>query len=259
MEHLINFLKIFLITVILSSNIKAKDIEFSIFELTVIAQKIYKNECANKLKYLVYWNKHERFASVGIGHFIWYPKDVEKKFDESFPKLLRFMQHQGVILPKWLKEVKVNPWNSKEQMQNDPRSNELREFLQQTISIQALFLANRINNALPKILNTIDQSRHDYIIKMFDNIANEKNGYYLLIDYVNFKGEGIKPSETYNSQGWGLLQVLECMTQTAKPKIEFSRCAKKILKRRVENAPEKKHEKKWLKGWFKRINTYTQD
>ncbi len=257
MEHLINILKLLLITSLLFSTLKAKDIDFSIFELTSIAQKIYQNECAGKLKYLVHWNENEAFASVGIGHFIWYPKGVEQRFEESFPKLLSFMVHQGMSIPKWLETTYHNPWKTKEEMIKDTRADELREFLQQSISMQTLFLANRINKALPKILNATDVSRHDKITKMFNYVANEKNGYYLLIDYVNFKGEGIKVSERYKNQGWGLLQVLECMNKTATPKKEFARCAKKTLQQRVNNSPEENNEKRWLKGWFKRINTYT--
>jgi hypothetical protein len=48
------------------------------------------------------------------------------------------------------------------------------------------------------------------------------------------------------------------MQETIKPKIEFARCAKKVLTQRVENAPKDKNETKWLKGWFKRIDTYTK-
>ena len=257
MEYHINFLKLLFIILLFFSNAKAKDIEFSIFELTSIAQKIYQNECGGKLEYLVYWNENEPFASVGVGHFIWYPKGVEKKFEESFPKLLIFMVHQGISIPKWLETTQYNPWASKEEMLKDPRSDELREFLQQTISIQTFFLARRINEALPKILNATDTSRHDKIRKMFDYVANEKGGYYLLIDYVNFKGEGIKLSERYKNQGWGLLQVLECMNKTANPQKEFARCAKKVLQLRVDNSPKENHEKRWLKGWIKRIDTYT--
>jgi hypothetical protein len=206
----------------------------------------------------VYWNDNEQFASVGIGHFIWYPKGIEKKFDESFPKLLQFMSYQGVILPDWLKTIPPNPWKSKEEMLDDPRSTELRKFLQQTITVQALFLAKRLNNALPKILDETDPSKHKRITKMFNLVANEERGYYLLLDYVNFKGEGIKQSERYNGQGWGLLQVLECMEDTLNPKADFANCAKKVLTRRMKNSPTQKHEEKWLKGWFKRINTYTK-
>ena len=119
-------------------------------------------------------------------------------------------------------------------------------------------MAKRINQALPKILNSTDESRHDRITKMFDTVANEEGGYYLLIDYVNFKGEGVKKTERYDGQGWGLLQVLECMNDTTNPKAEFARCAKKVLTKRVENSPKVRNEEKWLKGWFKRIDTYTK-
>ncbi len=258
MEYRINFIKLALIASLFLTGIKAKDIEFSIFELTTIAQKIYQNECSSRLDYLVYWNDAECFASVGIGHFIWYPTLVNKKFDESFPKLLTFMKHQGVLMPKWLKDAEFCPWDSNEEMQKDPRADELREFLQQTISIQAFFMARRINKALPKILNATDESRHDRITKMFDKVANEEGGYYLLIDYVNFKGEGVKTTERYSGQGWGLLQVLECMSDTENPKAEFARCAKKVLTQRIENSPKARNEQKWLKGWFKRIDTYTK-
>ena len=258
MEYRIYFIKLALIASLFLTGVKAKDIEFSIFELTAIAQKIYQNECSSRLDYLVYWNESECFASVGIGHFIWYPQLVNKKFDESFPKLLTFMKHQGVLMPQWLKDAEFCPWDSNEEMQKDPRADELREFLQQTISIQAFFMARRINKALPKILNATEDSRHDKITKMFDAVANEEGGYYLLIDYVNFKGEGVKKTERYNGKGWGLLQVLECMRDTTNSKAEFARCAKKVLIRRVENSPKERNEKKWLKGWIKRIDTYTK-
>ncbi|MCH9812892.1 MAG: hypothetical protein K0U47_02995, partial [Epsilonproteobacteria bacterium] len=143
MEHHITLLKTLLIALVFINQLSAKKIELSIFELTTIAQKIYHNECASKLDYLVFWSAHEEFASVGIGHFIWYPQGVEKKFDESFPKLLTYMKHQGILLPKWLEESNYCPWNNKEEMHKDPRSDILRQFLQQTISIQALFMAKR--------------------------------------------------------------------------------------------------------------------
>jgi hypothetical protein len=257
MEYHINLIKLLLIATLFTNQLKAKDIEFSIFELTTIAQKIYFNECSSKLKYLVYWNDAECFASIGIGHFIWYPEGKKKKFDESFPKLLTFMKHRGVILPSWLDDNTTNPWKNKQEMEKDPRSQELREFLQQTISIQAFFMARRINKALPKILTATDPSRHAKITDMFDKVANTDSGYYLLIDYVNFKGEGVKESERYAKKGWGLLQVLECMNDTTHPKQEFARCAKKVLAERVKNSPPERNETKWLKGWFTRINTYT--
>jgi hypothetical protein len=82
---------------------------------------------------------------------------------------------------------------------------------------------------------------------------------YCLVDYVNFKGEGIKPTERYNGQGWGLLQVLEEMqgypTGSAAT-AEFSRAASAVLTRRVQNAPAARGEQRWLAGWLNRCKTY---
>ena len=80
-----------------------------------------------------------------------------------------------------------------------------------------------------------------------------------MIDYVNFKGEGINDSETYNKKGWGLRQVLENMTgkeigNTALT--EFSNSAKSVLEQRVKNSDPKRNELKWLLGWKNRCETY---
>lgn len=37
-----------------------------------IGEKIWKNECAGSIEGLTNWKKGENFASLGIGHFIWY-------------------------------------------------------------------------------------------------------------------------------------------------------------------------------------------
>ena len=47
----------------------------------------------------------------------------------------------------------------------------------------------------------------------FDRVASSAMGCYALVDYVNFKGEGVLATERYAGQGWGLLQVLEGMSQ----------------------------------------------
>jgi len=40
-----------------------------------IGRKIWQNECAGTVEGLTSWNKGEDFASLGIGHFIWYPAE----------------------------------------------------------------------------------------------------------------------------------------------------------------------------------------
>ena len=42
-------------------------------ELQVIGDQIFKNEGGGNVNNLVHWNDGENFASMGIGHFTWYP------------------------------------------------------------------------------------------------------------------------------------------------------------------------------------------
>src|SRR5213596_1725997 len=67
-----------------------------------IGKRIWQNECNGTIAGLTSWNEGENFASLGIGHFIWYPKDVRGPFEESFPKLIRFISSRGAKLPKLL-------------------------------------------------------------------------------------------------------------------------------------------------------------
>ncbi len=48
-------------------------------------KRLWHNECAGTVEGLTSWNTGEDFASLGIGHFIWYPAGRRGPFDESFP------------------------------------------------------------------------------------------------------------------------------------------------------------------------------
>src|SRR5207244_9191098 len=93
-------------------------------------------------------------------------------------------------------------------------------------------------------------------------VAGTPQGCYALADYVNFKGEGVLHTERYRDQGWGLLQVLEGMHETGRGATaveEFSRSAREVLIRRVQNAPAQRHESRWLSGWLQRVKSYSRD
>jgi hypothetical protein len=97
------------------------------------------------------------------------------------------------------------------------------------------------------------------IRQQFDRVASTASGCYALVDYVNFKGEGILASERYAGQGWGLLQVLEGMMQesTGRAAVKsFADSAKTVLKTRVRNSPPARNEARWLPGWLTRVDTY---
>jgi hypothetical protein len=83
-------------------------------------------------------------------------------------------------------------------------------------------------------------------------------GCYALIDYVNFKGEGILSTERYQGHGWGLLQVLEHMSDDGSATQSFAAAAAAVLRERVRNAPPERHEARWLPGWLNRVATYRE-
>ena len=56
----------------------------------------------------------ENFASLGIGHFIWYPKGVRGPFEESFPKFVEFAAARGREAPGGRCAAKEGcPWNTR--------------------------------------------------------------------------------------------------------------------------------------------------
>jgi len=135
---------------------------------------------------------------------------------------------------------------------------ELRNFLQNTIGLQARFAANRMQEALPKMIAGLSPTEAKLLRARFDKVAAQPNGIYALLDYVNFKGEGVKPTERYRGEGWGLLQVLQNMTDSPNVMSDFATSARMVLERRVRNSPPQRRESRWLTGWMNRIRTYAQ-
>jgi len=259
------FLLIALVCFTFSGTSIATDISISDQQAMLIGKKIFQNECAGKTACLTSWNQGEDFPSLGIGHFIWYPKNSNGPFKESFPALVQFMQTRGVQVPSWLSlAIKTGaPWPSRDLFlaaQNSQKMRQLRKLLSETKSIQTSFMIQRLNQALSRMFASTPVSEHVAIQQQFDRIASARMGYYALIDYVNFKGEGTSSSERYQGKGWGLLQVLQGMKNADSESgtlISFATAAKAVLSQRVQHAPPDRHEKRWLAGWKKRINTYT--
>src|SRR5688500_18613853 len=136
-----------------------------------IGNRIWQNECGGTREGLTSWNMGENFASLGIGHFIWYPKGVNGPFEESFPSLVRFFAANGVKLPAWLKAEDDCPWNTRAEFLGAAKSekmNELRDLLASTIQLQARFLAQRMEASLPKMLESAPKSQHAEIKSNFE-------------------------------------------------------------------------------------------
>ena len=258
-------LNIVFIAVLFLSSCNTKCISVSDQELAKIGQLIFINEGAGKVDNLTTWNKGEEFASLGIGHFLWYPQGKEYKFKETFPAVYKFIKTNGGQPPIWMEQMSSFdlPWSSRDEFYsqfNSPKMLSLRDFLLATIPQQSLFMAERLENSLPKILAAAPPGLREHVKSQFYRVANSPMGMYVLIDYVNFKGEGTLESERYNGQGWGLLQILEGMNGTEQGMSalqEFAAGAERVLLRRVQDSPPERGEQRWIPGWKNRIKTYT--
>ena len=230
-------------------------------ELAGIGKRVWQNECGGTREGLTSWNSGESFASLGIGHFIWYAKGARGPFEESFPALVSFLGANGVALPAWLKTGTPCPWRTRAEFQSASKGKqmtELRDLLASTVAQQSRFLAQRMEAALPKLLAATTPAKRAHVKKQFEKLAASGKGTFALIDYVNFKGEGTKPEERYNGRGWGLLQVIEGM-EDDNPAVEsFAASAARVLAQRVKNSPPERDEAKWLQGWVRRVESYSR-
>lgn len=228
-----------------------------------IGIKIWYNECNGRIVGLTTWNEGEKFASLGIGHFNWYPNAHKGFAKDGFPQLVKYMERMGVTVPVWLQgeEVPPCPWHTRAEFQaaqSNKKMNELRQFLVDTIPVQAQFMVYRLVSALPKLMSDAPYEDRDYIFEQFTSLTQTPKGIYALVDYVNFKGEGTGWHAKKKS-GWGLLQVVIGMKSApdeCTPLQAFVWSANLALTERVRLASPTSHESKWLVGWRKRLNTY---
>jgi len=247
------------------ANWAAEPVRISDADALRIGKKIWQNESNGTVAGLTAWNTGENFASLGIGHFIWYPQGVNGPFEESFPKFLAFAREHRVAIPGWLNQSPACPWNSRAEFssaENSTQMRELRQFLSRTIDVQAQFMVARLQRSQAKMLDEATPAERANIERQFGRVASTPHGCYALVDYVNFKGEGVLDTERYHGEGWGLLQVLEQMHGTengAGAAREFSNSAASMLRRRVQNSPPERHEARWLPGWLKRVQSYSEN
>lgn len=213
-----------------------------------IGEQIWANESGKSKDKLTHWNEGEEFPSLGIGHFIWYAQGHEQRFEETFPQLVVFLQEKGVQMPNWARGK--CPWTSRTDFYDDfknPQLTQLREILYSTRDYQVDFMVERMENGLKRFA----------VSPILNKLKDNPQGVYALVDYINFKGLGVNPSERYQGQGWGLLQVLEGIPQNSKNVVaDFVASAKKVLAERVKHSPPERKEARWLPGWNNRLETY---
>lgn len=228
-----------------------------------IGAKVWQNECAGTLDGLTCWNDGEEFASMGIGHFIWYPAHKTGPYIATFLELVQFLDEKGADVPRWLLESRGCPWKSRDEFRHavqihSKQMMEIRRLLQKTVPLQVQFLQLRLERALPSILAAVPDEKKNKIQTLYDRIRAHPNGSYVLLDYVNFKGYGTAADERYNGLGWGLYQVLDHMKDDPKADAVhlFVDAAKALLEERVQNAPALRNEHRYLKGWLYRLDSY---
>ena len=228
-----------------------------------IGKKIWQNESGGTVNGLTAWNGGEEFPSLGIGHFIWYPAGFNGRFEESWPAFISFAERNGANPPAIAKS-RFSPWRTRAEFQakfNSPEMSGLRKWLASTVTLQTDFIIVRSRGALQKMLAAAPASERAKIQANYQKVSTTSQGTYALIDYVNFKGEGTSPTEKYNGQGWGLLQVLGGMNNVPSgpaAATEFAASAKRVLSRRVANSPPARNEKQFLAGWHNRCSTYAR-
>lgn len=227
-------------------------------QLEAIADQIFQNEAGGDRNKLFFWSPNEDFPSLGIGHFIWFPRNAaaaRARFGgDSFPDLVRFLQSEGEELPSVIKETLPElhcPWATRSAFQSV--SSATREsviaFLERTKAAQMRHILNRFHQA-SKQFATGDKGPE--LTRRIEAVSKSPTGPYPLIDYVNFKGEGTSQS----SGGWGLWQVLMDMeggTDPERAHHSFAAAADRVLTRRTKNNPS---DKVFLAGWRNRIKTY---
>lgn len=234
-------------------------------ELRAIGDQIFNNEGGGNKNNLVHWNVGEDFAAMGIGHFTWYPAGRHQRFGNTFPGLLDYLEQNGVQLSPWVKQVRQqgSPWRTREELEraklsNSPQVRELTELLYQTRDLQAQYIVDRTRRAMPRLVRAAAQNQQQHVARNLNAVANTPGGWYALIDYVNFKGEGLG-NGGYRGQNWGLRQVLEEMrpSQPGQQALnEFADAAMRVLHRRVQNSDPARGESRWLRGWQNRVDTY---
>ncbi len=228
-----------------------------------VGRKIWKNECSGTMDGLTSWNTGEQFPSLGIGHFIWYPAGRRGPFTESWPLFIAFAKKQGVQPPA-IAVLPACPWPSRKEFYADfsgQRLSTLRRWLAASVALQTDFILNRSQNAFKKVLENAKPADREFLATNYRKVSSSGNGVYALIDYVNFKGDGLNPSERYQGRGWGLLQVLAEMHEApaGQPSaVEFAAAAKRVLDRRIANSPAARGEARWRKGWHERCDSYVR-
>jgi hypothetical protein len=230
-----------------------------------IGMVIWNNEAEKRVDLLAYWGSYSTFPEIGIGHYIWYPQGQTGPYTAQFPPLCAYMQERGVQLPQWILEAYTAggaPWQTRDEFIRDTeRTNELRQFLASTVDLQTQFMIKRLEDEWIAILAEAPSDRQEHLCHSFNLMRSSLLGTYALVDYLNFKGNGLNPREERNGHRFGLLQVMldlpdglndENITKA------FAICAARRLVNYIGHFYPEYRPVKFLAGWVKRVSTYSR-
>jgi hypothetical protein len=257
--------------------------------LRKISLAIFQNETNCRKENLISWNEGEPFPSLGIGHAIWFPGGIDPGYQEGFPDLVSYIKkklkrNSTIALPAVLSPTPLGPapWNTRAEFLISDKT-ELRNFLAlpEIIDLQTEFMLERMKQSLERILKSSRKNKQSYLQlrQQMRRLIQSQDGLLSLIDYVNFKGEGLKATEVspLGQHPWGLKTVLERMSKTEPTtpvcdkndlrhfnedkcaNYAFAQAALWALTRMTETwGPEgsesRKVREKWLQGgWSRRI------
>lgn len=243
-----------------------KDVQLTTQQLHAIGHQIWQNECCGRKDQLAYWKTGEDFVSIGIGHFIWLPQNTQdRQFKNTFPLLIQFLKQQNFSIPDWLTATYC-PWQNKHEFEathNEKNRVILKKLMFDSIYLQIAFMHERLQDFYLKIKKSkLASEKKMHIKKQLDIMSSTPHGIYILMDYLNFKGEGFNAQENYQNTKWGLIQVLENMNAQKSDQYAyqaFARTAKKVLRNRIKNSPKSRNEQQWYFGWCNRIDSYTKN
>ena len=228
--------------------------ELSDAELSQIGRKVWINECDGTVAGLTSWNEGEAFASLGIGHFIWYPAGMRGPFEESFPPLARYLAAHAQPVPEWM--LGACPWRTREDFvaaQDTRRMEELRGMLAATVPLQAQFIARRMRASLPKMLAAAYPAAAE-IRRNFERLEAYRRR-HLRADRLRQLQRRRHPRDrALQRRGLGPPPSPRGHARQRRCDREFSEAAKAMLERRVRNSPPARHEERWLPGWEARVD-----
>lgn len=234
-----------------------------------IGSRIYQNEALGKPEYLTHWNQGEDFPSLGIGHFIWFPSGVDAPFDEQFPALIAYLRRtvpEEIQMPVWLQDLDPfdAPWKTRQDFDaawSSDQMSDLRQWLEATQLYQVRFIVSEFERRWFDLDLPFQQKQK--LTGLLQTLFESPEGLFAVIDYYNFKGLGNNPRESYQGQGWGLIQVLDALAALRVDEVgcddivaQFRDAAAGRLRLRVELSPPERNEARWLAGWNERLDNY---